>query len=122
MNNLITKPTIHNKAWGSEEWIINNNLYCGKLLNFNEGAKFSMHFHMRKTETWYVLSGLFELIIINTANANKESLNLHNGDIITITPGMPHQLIAKEKGTILEISTTHYEEDSYRVEKGDSQK
>ena len=47
------------KGWGSETIFATNDLYCGKLLNFNTGAKFSMHLHKDKDETWYVLSGKF---------------------------------------------------------------
>jgi len=35
---------------------------------------------------------------------------------------MPHQLITGEQGgEIFEVSTEHFDDDSYRVEKGDSQ-
>ena len=47
------------KGWGSETIFATNDLYCGKLLNFPTGAKFSMHLHKDKDETWYVLSGKF---------------------------------------------------------------
>ena len=44
------------------------------------------------------------------------------GDCITIERGMPHQLIALEDGSeIFEVSTQHFDEDSYRIRKGDSQ-
>ncbi len=39
------------KGWGYEIWITNNEKYCGKLLCFEEGKKFSMHYHMIKDET-----------------------------------------------------------------------
>ena len=45
------------KGWGSELIWATNDKYCGKLLKFNAGAKFSMHFHSEKDETWYVLDG-----------------------------------------------------------------
>ena len=40
------------KGWGSEFIWESNDLYCGKFLNFKEGARFSMHFHKEKDETW----------------------------------------------------------------------
>ena len=49
------------KGWGSEFIFATNDKYCGKLLKFNTGAKFSMHFHAHKDETWYVLNGKFEV-------------------------------------------------------------
>ena len=39
---------IHEKAWGHELWIINNEFYCGKLLVFKKDKEFSMHFHLLK--------------------------------------------------------------------------
>lgn len=109
------------KGWGSETIFINNAKYCGKLLNFNKDAKFSMHFHIKKEETWYVLSGKFTYRWINTVNADINSEVLLPGDVITNAIGEPHQIVCEETGTILEVSTTHYDEDSYRVMKGDSQ-
>jgi len=109
------------KKWGHELWIDNNENYCGKLLVFNKGSKFSMHYHMKKIETWYVVSGELECILINPENAEKITRHLKEGDIIKINPGQPHRLIALEDSNVFEISTEHFEEDSYRVEPGDSQ-
>ena len=36
------KGEIHEKAWGHELWIINNEKYCGKLLVFKKDKSFSM--------------------------------------------------------------------------------
>ena len=33
------------KGWGHENIFATNDKYCGKLLVFNEGSRFSMHFH-----------------------------------------------------------------------------
>ena len=110
------------KGWGHEIIIVNNNLYCGKILHFNKGAKFSMHFHMKKMETWYVTSGLFTFRWINTDNADIIEETLKPGDTITNHVGEPHQIICLEEGDIFEVSTTHFDSDSYRIEKGDSQK
>ena len=109
------------KGWGHEVIIINNEKYCGKILHFKKGAKFSMHFHIKKTETWYVSSGKFTFKWINTKNADIKIEDLNPGDVITNEIGEPHQIICDEEGDIFEVSTTHYDEDSYRVMKGDSQ-
>ena len=47
------------KGWGEEIIIENNEMYCGKLLKFKKGCKFSMHYHLIKDETWYVNEGEF---------------------------------------------------------------
>ena len=57
------------KGWGQEIIITNNEKYCGKLLCFNQGSMFSMHYHMIKDETWFVNAGKFKLTYIDTATA-----------------------------------------------------
>ncbi len=111
---------IVSKGWG-EEVIIHNGNYCGKILSFHPGAKFSMHFHMQKSESWYIASGEFILRYIITNNAKEHKVHLFPGMIVNISPGDPHQLIAITEGDIFEVSTKHFDSDSYRIEKGDSQ-
>lgn len=118
----ILKPKIHKKGWGEEVWIINTDKYCGKLLKFNAGATFSDHYHIVKDETWYVLEGKLELRYYNLANADRIIKILKPGAVVHISPCSPHQLVALEPSTIIEVSTTHDEADSYRIGKGDSQK
>lgn len=110
------------KAWGEEIIIHNDDGYCGKLLRFRKGGKFSMHFHSTKTESWYVNYGKFVLTYIDTKDADTRKTPLFKGDIVHVERNTPHQLEALEEGEIFEVSTPHMEEDSYRIEKGDSQK
>ena len=110
------------KGWGEELIIENNDKYCGKLLIFKAGCKFSMHYHMIKDETWYIDKGEFIYRWIDTETAEVHEQHLKVGDIVRQRPGQPHQLEAKTEGTIFEVSTTHSDSDSYRVWKGDSQK
>ena len=107
------------KNWGKEFIIVNNEKYCAKLLIFKAGCKFSCHYHMIKQETWYVTKGSFRFTWINTEDASVQSKELEVGDIVTIPIGMPHQLYAHKDGEIFEISTQHFDSDSYRVWKGD---
>ena len=109
------------KGWGSEYIFATNDKYCGKFLNFHKGAKFSMHFHAQKDETWYVLSGKFEVRYIQTQTAEVKKHILNVGDTWRNEPLEPHQLICLEQGTIIEVSTPDSVEDNYRVMPGDSQ-
>jgi mannose-6-phosphate isomerase-like protein (cupin superfamily) len=109
------------KGWGSEVIWATNDKYCGKLMNFNTGAKFSMHFHAVKDETWYVLSGTFKVNLINPKNAVMRTVTLNTGDTWRNEPLYPHQLVCVEDGTIIEVSTPDSVEDNYRVLPGDSQ-
>lgn len=110
------------KGWGHELIWATNDKYCGKLMSFNTGAKFSMHFHAQKDETWYVLSGKFLVRLINTADASQITTQLIEGSVWRNEPLRPHQLVCLEAGTIIEVSTPDSVEDNYRVMPGDSQK
>jgi len=110
------------KGWGSELIWCTTDKYCGKLLKFNRGAKFSMHFHAEKDESWYVLHGKFLVRYIDTATAEIHEQELNVGDVWRNKPLLPHQIICLEEGTIIEVSTPDSVEDNYRVGKGDSQK
>jgi mannose-6-phosphate isomerase-like protein (cupin superfamily) len=112
---------IVNKKWGKEIIIHNDEDYCGKILIFNKGGKFSMHYHMIKKETWYVNKGAFILHYINTDKADKYEITLLEGMTWHIPQGCPHQLEALEDSEIFEVSTQHFDDDSYRIEKGDNQ-
>ena len=110
------------KGWGHELIWATNDLYCGKHMKFNKGAKFSMHFHKDKDESWYVLAGKFRVIWIETQNADVRAKELKTGDTWHNPPLLPHQIECIEEGTIIEVSTPDSVEDNYRVVKGDSQK
>ena len=106
------------KGWGGETIIVNNEKYCGKILVFKKGFSFSMHYHIIKQETWYVNKGRFKFNWIDTEKGETLLKFLTVGDVVTIPIGMPHQLHALEDGEIFEISTQHFDSDSYRVYKG----
>ena len=116
-----TTPIIVPKGWGHEVVFVNNALYCGKILHFNKDARFSMHYHLKKQETWYVAKGRFQFNYIDTRSATILTTTLEIGDTITNEVGEPHQIICLEEGDIFEVSSHHENSDSYRVMKGDSQ-
>lgn len=109
------------KGWGFEDIWVTSDKYCSKFMHFNEGAKFSMHFHAMKEETWYVLQGKFLVNWIDTNTAERHTREIGMGDIIHNPPLTPHQLVCVEAGIILEVSTPDSIEDNYRVEPGNSQ-
>lgn len=110
------------KGWGGEFIFATNDKYCGKLLTFDTGAKFSMHFHSEKDETWLVMEGKFVVRYIDTVDATVYEKELNPGDTWHNPPLLPHQLVCLEEGVIVEVSTPDSVEDNYRVAKGDSQK
>lgn len=116
---------IHQKGWGYERWLVNNERYCGKILHFSKaGNKCSFHYHKLKNEHFYCLSGGFLIKLSwedDIGSTVEKEINI--GHIIEIPIGLRHQMIATvDNSELIEISTQHLEDDSYRVAPGDSQK
>lgn len=126
------------KGWGYEQWMANSELYCGKLLVVFAGLRCSIHYHKLKDETFYIQNGLVRMrvwendfdgwpkegeIILRDDFPNMlygEEFLMGPGDRLVIPPNTPHQFIGvSAETTIIEISTQHFEEDSYRILKGD---
>ena len=112
------------KGWGYELIWATNEKYCGKIMVFERpGAKFSMHFHHEKDETWFVNGGRFLVKWIDTKDASMYEKELKEGDVWHNPPLQPHQLIAIEaNSSVTEVSTPDSVEDNYRIGPGDSQK
>lgn len=115
------KPELHEKKWGTEYWIVNNDKFCGKILRFDKGQKFSAHYHIDKQESFYILKGKVKFNWFNLENADRKTKTLMENDVVHIPRNCPHQIEAIVDSTIIEISTHHEDSDSYRIEKGASQ-
>jgi mannose-6-phosphate isomerase-like protein (cupin superfamily) len=108
------------KGWGHEKWIVNNEKYCGKLLWFESGKKCSWHYHKLKKETFFIQSGLIEVAFSYEDSLQKASkIILSLGDSFEVPVGLRHQMKALKETELFEFSTQHFEDDSYRLEKGD---
>jgi quercetin dioxygenase-like cupin family protein len=108
------------KGWGFEKWIVNNQQYCGKLLYFVKGGKCSWHYHILKDETFYIQSGKLILRYGKGDNLiNACEIILNPGDKFHIYQGLRHQMEALEDTELFEFSTQHFDDDSYRLERGD---
>ncbi|MBN2081173.1 cupin domain-containing protein [bacterium] len=113
------------KGWGEERWIHNDELYCGKLLVLKQGKHCSLHYHVLKTETFYVAKGRLSLELTSLEQAEKEPpeinevFELGEGEAIVLRPGMVHRFTGLAEEThIFEFSTEHFDEDSKRIVKG----
>ena len=121
------------KNWGSETWIVNKQEYCGKLLKFTEGKKCSVHYHLLKDETFYLHSGKVEMHwmdplgsihddqdqILKEFDKLKQVVVLEAGDSFYVPKHRIHQVFALEDSDVFEFSTEHFDEDSYRLRRGD---
>ena|SRR6266496_866398 len=106
------------KGWGKELWVHNDEKYCGKILVLNKGKRCSLHFHIKKHETFYVIKGSVQVVLVDKDSA-KTTLTMKPGDALEIPPGLMHYFKGLENAEIAEFSTEHFDEDSYRAEKGD---
>ena len=113
------------KLWGRERWIVNNDLYCGKVLDLNQATSSSIHYHKKKTETFHVIYGkCFVSVFASVAGepfdrSSETVLIMRTGDSLTLGPFTPHKFYCSEEQlgcTILEISTPHSDEDVVRIE------
>ena len=120
LDNLITKPEVHEKGWGRELWIVNSELYCSKIMELTKDKKCSIHYHKIKDETFYILSGKVQMNLYPTGYPGEAKIEMMKpGDTLHIPRELIHQFIGIEDSQILEVSTQHFEEDSYRLLKGD---
>jgi len=114
-----TKPKKVEKEWGHEKWLFNDeklNL-CNKILHIKKGHKGSCHFHDEKRESMYVLNGKCRISIHDmTANPPQTHKTvMEPGDVFFIDRLVAHQIEALEDTDIIEVSTFHRDEDSYRL-------
>ena len=111
---------IYPKGWGYEKWIVNKDEYCGKLLHIIKGKKCSWHYHKLKDETFYLQEGKILLKYSDEDNIEEsKELILERGDKFHVYRGLRHQMFALEDTELFEFSTQHFDDDSYRIIKGD---
>ncbi|MDJ0523115.1 MAG: cupin domain-containing protein [Planctomycetota bacterium] len=96
------------KVWGEEHWIVNRD-YCGKKMVLNKGFRCSLHAHKVKDEVFYVIKGK---VLLELGDGERIMVP---GDHHHVPPGVEHRFWGLEDSEIIEFSTHHEEEDSYRV-------
>jgi rfaE bifunctional protein kinase chain/domain len=97
------------KEWGEEQWIVNKE-YCGKKLILRKNHRCSMHRHEEKDEVFYVQSGKVAMEL------NGKTTTLYPGDFVHVAAGKQHRFTGLEDSEIIEFSTNHREDDSFRTE------
>ena len=108
------------KGWGYEKWLVNSPEYCGKILFLVKGKKCSWHYHLLKDEVFYIQRGAVELIYSLQDNPEvADKIILIEGDKFHVPRGMRHQMFSLKDTELFEFSTTHFDSDSIRIQKGD---
>ena len=88
-----------------------NRSYCKKIIVQLPGQLHPQHFHKRKEETFQVLSGVLDLVV----EGHKRTL--YPGDTCLIQPGTWHSFRTETGCVFEEISTRHYNDDSFYKDK-----
>lgn len=116
MSKLIKPEDMPNipKRWGSETIITNNSLYCGKKLFIKKDHYLSYHRHLIKDEVLMVFEGSM-FFTYGTSLNDYKTIKMTPGEAFHVSPGLIHQMYAISDVLIIEFSTTHSDEDSYRT-------
>ena len=121
LNLNFLKPIRVEKDWGYELIIHNDEKYCGKILFIKKDHCTSLQFHKKKTETFFIQSG--ELLCKFSEQEGFISpeqmkiVKMYPGEVKEIPVGFIHQVFAVEDSTIIEFSTQHFDDDTYRISK-----
>src|SRR5260370_34903508 len=103
---------IEPKVWGREVWIVNTPLYCGKILEIEKGKRCSLHYHLLKTETFFLRAGRLIVRVKESADSPViEEFELGPGDCMDVPSGQVHQMEALEDAELYEFSTQHFDSD-----------
>ena len=95
---------IKEKPWGREIWFAHTDKYAGKILEVKKGARLSLQYHEKKTETQYVFEGKVKLIHGENEQNLKEMI-MNPGDKFDIFPYTIHRIEGLEDSKIFEVSS-----------------
>ena len=87
-----------------------NREYCKKLLVLLPGQTHPAQYHKKKEETFHVLFG--EIML----DLDGRRRMCGPGDVVIIEPGTRHAFSSQEGSVIEEISTTHFQDDSFYID------
>ena len=88
-----------------------NREYCKKLIIVLPGQSHPYHYHKKKEETFQVLSGQMEVEL-----EGKKRI-VYPGDTVLVPRGIWHSFFTNEGVIFEEISTTHFNNDSFYADK-----
>lgn len=88
-----------------------NRAYCKKILVQLPGQRHPLHYHKRKEETFQLLHGVLELEV------DDRRRTMYPGDTLLILPGVWHSFWTNTGAIFEEISTTHFDDDSFYADK-----
>ncbi len=84
-----------------------NRAYCKKIVIQTAGQSHPFHYHKKKEETFQIIWGELKVKL------DKKIKKLYPGDILLVQTGVWHSFSTKEGCVFEEISTTHFNDDSF---------
>ena len=106
------------KIWGSEV-ILHNAEYCCKLLRYDGVRTSSKHYHEKKTETFVVVAGTFDIDWYSLDDpTTKGAQKFGPGAALHLAPRTVHRVtcVSPQGGTIVEASSHDDPDDCVRLE------
>jgi quercetin dioxygenase-like cupin family protein len=73
------------------------------------GQERGHHYHQRKTENVYILSGEMDLLVEDLESGSKETILVQAGDRLTIRPHLAHAYRSRKYSQVLEYSPETYD-------------
>lgn len=118
----IGQPTtdVREKYWGRIETILSDDV-AAKRIFIRAGGQSSLEYHVEKSESYYLHSGLLRLGL-RIGRAENHSIMMGAGESYDVRPGVMHMRMGLEDTVIIEISTRDSDSDSYLVEDGQTYK
>jgi mannose-6-phosphate isomerase-like protein (cupin superfamily) len=113
------QPTtdVREKYWGRIETIASAEDIAAKRIFVRKGGQSSLEYHVEKSESYYIHSGLLK-VGLRIGRAENRSIVMMAGQSYDVHPGVMHMRIGLEDTVILEVSTRDSDSDSYLVEDG----
>lgn len=102
------------KPWGKETWVAHTDKYALKIIEFKQGCRSSLQYHINKTEHIYIESGTLR-VEEEQPDGTLTTTDYGAGDIIFNPAGKKHRVQAVSDVRLFEVSTPELD-DVVRVE------
>ena len=107
---------VREKYWGRIETILSEDV-AAKRIFVRAGGQSSLEYHVEKSESYYLHSGVLR-VGLRIGRAENHSILMKAGESYDVYPGVMHMRMGIEDTVILEVSTRDSDVDSYLVEDG----
>lgn len=97
------------KSWGQELLVAQTDQYITKVLSMRAGTQGPLQYHVRKDETFFLLSGKAKVRYKNDSG-QLLTVWMEPGEAYHVPPGAVHQVIAEDDCVFIEGSTPVFDD------------